>query len=93
MDLKELKKYGVDGKTGFSIKSDDTPENNDIHTRFKTFCKVETANDYTAGLSWLLDKLETSFTISDLQRRIEYLENKIEMMEQPTVKEESPSTF
>jgi len=78
------------GTIRFSIKAEDTKENEGVHAAFKEFCKVETDNNYTQGLRKLLeyyqndfkyemiyDKLEDqSITLEDLRGSIVELQKK-----------------
>ena len=56
----------ADGSIRFSIRADDTEENQKVHDAFKEFCKVETDNNYTQGLRKLLEYYQGDFKIEML---------------------------
>lgn len=83
VELDGLKEHGVDGKIGFSIKADDTVENQEIHKMFQVYCLHKTRNDYTQGLKLLLQRsyeLE-EFEYSELIEKVEQLETRIAVLE------------
>ena len=57
MGMREL----APGYIRFSIKADDTEENQAVHDAFKEFCKVETDNSYTQGLRKLMEYYQGDF--------------------------------
>ena len=56
-----LRKLNVDGMIRFSIKANNSEENENIHTAFKAFCKAECDDNYTLGLKRLLENYETDY--------------------------------
>jgi len=56
-----LRKLKVDGVIRFSIKANNSPENESIHNAFKEFCKVECDDNYTMGIKRLLEAYESDF--------------------------------
>ncbi len=66
LELREIAK----GFIIFSIKADDTEENEGVHKAFWEFCKVETNNDYTQGIKRLLEFYEADFKYELLYNQI-----------------------
>lgn len=60
-----------EGKTGFTIRADDTEENRKVHTAFKEYCKVETDNSYTQGLRKLLEYYMGDYKIGMIYSEIQ----------------------
>lgn len=67
MDLREV----AHGFIRFSIKADDTEENQRVHEAFREFCKVETDNNYTQGLRKLLEYYQGDFKYEMIYNKIE----------------------
>jgi len=55
-----------EGKTGFTIRADDTKENKEVHAAFKEFCRIESDNSYTLGLRKLLEYYQGDFKLEML---------------------------
>jgi len=84
------------GTVRFSIKAEDTKENESVHTAFKEFCKVETDNNYTQGLRKLLEYYQNDFKYEMLFDRqeeqtvtLEDLRGSIVELQKKPVKEEA----
>jgi len=60
--LREIAK----GTIRFSIKADDTLENLQVHSAFKSFCQIETDNNYTLGIRKLLEYYESDAKIGTI---------------------------
>lgn len=69
-----IREMGVEGTVRFSIKANDTEENQAVHTGFKEFCKIECDNNYTLGLKRLLEHYEHQTHIEALWSKIAELE-------------------
>lgn len=67
LGLREL----AEGFIRFSVKADDTEENQKVHEAFKNFCRIETDNNYTQGLRKLLEYYQGDFKYEMLHSRIE----------------------
>ena len=57
MNLRDL----AEGTIGFNIKAKDTEQNQAIHDAFREFCKIESDNNYTLGISKLLEYYQSDF--------------------------------
>lgn len=88
MEEMNLDKLGVKGYVRFSIKADDTPENNSVHDAFKEFCKTETDNNYTQGIRKLLEYYQGDFKYEAIWEAIKELQNGIQMLKQETKEKE-----
>jgi hypothetical protein len=85
IDLKDIAK----GYIRFSIKADDTEENQAVHDSFKDFCKTETDNNYTLGLKKLLETYSGDTKFDILYQEIQVLKEDIaKLKEKPKEKEE-----
>ena len=74
MGLREI----APGYIRFSIKADDTKENQAVHDGFKEFSRVEADNNYTAALRKLLEYWEEDYKYSLLNGAIISLSNEVE---------------
>ena len=74
------------GKIAFTIKADDTEDNNMIHNSFKEFCRLECDNNYTWGLKVLIKNYESDFKYEMLYEEINKL--KVELLELQGAKEQ-----
>jgi len=85
IDLRDIAK----GFIRFSIKAEDTEQNQDVHNNFKEFCRIETDNNYTLGLKKLLDTYSGDTKFEILYQEIQTLKNDIELLKvKPKEKEE-----
>ena len=55
IELSYLKKYGVEGKIGFNISSEDNEINESIYKGFFEYAKTECDNNFTLALKSLLE--------------------------------------
>jgi hypothetical protein len=69
------------GFVRFSIKADDTEENQKVHDAFKEFCKIECDNNYTLGLRKLLEYIEEDSKFASMHLNIEYLASRLAEIE------------
>lgn len=76
IDLRDLSK----GFIRFSIKAEDTEQNQEVHQDFKEFCRIETDNNYTLGLKKLLDTYSGDIKFEILYQEIQTLKNDIELL-------------
>jgi len=79
IDLTEL---NVPGFIRFSIKAEDTQENQEVHNWFKDFAHEETSNNYTKAIARLRELAMGDFKISMLYDIVENLEQKIKQLEE-----------
>ena len=78
---KELREMDIDNKfIRFSIKADDTEENQKVHDAFKEFCKVECDDNYTQGLRKLLEYYQEDFKFTSIWDRIGMLSGEVEQL-------------
>lgn len=89
---------GEEGTVRFGIKAKNTPENIAIHEAFKSFCEKECNNDYTLGLKYLLESMQTDFKYESLSERLMYireeldeLKTKVDALSRDTKKEKEVS--
>jgi len=79
------------GYIRFSIKTEDTEENNVVHNAFKEFCRVETNNDYTMGIRKLLEYYQGDFKYEILYNSIQGIQVELdelkESLKKPTKEE------
>jgi hypothetical protein len=57
----------------FSIKANDTDENQRVHEAFKEFCNVECDGNYTQGLKILLKNYENDYRFDSLYELITHV--------------------
>ena len=62
---------------GFSIKAKDTLENKKVHDEFKEFCKYNTKDDRTIGLSLLLNHFNNYNKLLEFEERLRVLESEV----------------
>ena len=74
----------------FSIKADDTEENQRVHDAFKKFSEIETDNNYTLALRKLLEFWESDWRYEQLSYRIAEIESRIS---EPEKKEKEEVSF
>jgi hypothetical protein len=67
MDLRDI----APGFIRFSIKADDTAENQSVHEAFREFCKIETDNNYTQGLRKLLEYYQSDFKYEMIYNKLQ----------------------
>lgn len=84
IDLSGLQEQGVKGYIRFSIKADDTPENQTTHEDFKKFSTMVCKGDYTLALRLLmlgygnLSLFESSWDkIKSMEEQITNIEGKL----------------
>lgn len=65
-----IRELPAKGFIRFSIKANDTNENQAIHDGFKKFCEVETDSNYTQGLKRLLEHIEMDYKYEALYDKI-----------------------
>lgn len=65
----------------FSIKAEDTENNDMTHKAFKEFCKVECGNDYTLGLKTLLKAYEDDYRFESMWEKIQEMNSRINTLE------------
>lgn len=58
------------GFTRFSVKADDTKENQQVHDAFKEYCRIECDNNYTQGLRKLLEYYQGDFKYEALWDKV-----------------------
>ena len=98
----------ADGYIGFHVKAKDTDENRSVHNEFRLFCQRETGNNYTKGLSLLLNLSQFDFKyellynelhrlnieIAHAKAEIEYLAEKLDNTDKKEVPiKEDGTTF
>ena len=96
VELSYLKKYGVEGKIGFTISSEDTPDNKEVYNSFIAYAKEEANNDYTIALKRLLEHIQTDYKYEVLFDAIKLLEERVlvlETAEKTNTKEEKHLAF
>ena len=71
----------ANGFIRFSIKADDTEENQKVHEAFKEFCKIECDNNYTLGLRKLLEYIEEDAKYASMQMNIESINSRVSDIE------------
>jgi hypothetical protein len=76
IDLRDIAK----GFIRFSIKAEDTEQNQNVHNDFKEFCRLETDNNYTLGLRKLLESYSGDTKFEILYQEIQSLKNDIEVL-------------
>ena len=88
------------GKTGFTIRADDTEANQATHEEYKTFCKMQCDNNYTQGLRVLLDYVKGDFKyemiydkLSEQAATLAELKGSIAQLQSTPKKEDDKSTF
>ena len=93
MEEIKLRDLTDNGFIRFSIKAKDTVENEEVHSQFRTFCKVECDDDYTLGLRTLMNyysdrgMFEAMWdNLKELEARIVELEVKDKPVEKKEVK-------
>jgi hypothetical protein len=69
---------GEDGTIRFGVRTKNTPQNVAIHESFKRFCEQECNNDYTLGLKFLMDAIESDFKYEALSERLNYMKTEID---------------
>lgn len=79
MDETSIDLHGLADKgfIRFSIKAEDTPENELIHNAFKQFAEIEADNNYTLGLRILLKNYEADYRFNILAMDLEALRDEI----------------
>lgn len=65
----------------FSIKCDDTRENQKVHEAFKEFAKLECDNNYTIALRKLLESYQQDWKYESLSMRLMSVESAISAIE------------
>lgn len=80
IELSYLKKYGVDGRIGFNISSEDTEENAKIYKGFFHYAKSEHDNNFTLALRALLDNISADYKYELLLEKIVELEGNIQTL-------------
>jgi hypothetical protein len=83
-----IREMPIPGYIRFSIKSNDTVENQNIHTAFKEYCKTECDNNYTLGLKFLLENYESDFKYTSLYDHIVNLTKRVNELESQCKKAE-----
>lgn len=80
--MDELRKMDAAGFIGFSIKAEDTEQNQKIHDAFRELARVECRDDYTAALELLLRYYEADAKTEMLWDAIQVLEHRIIELEE-----------
>lgn len=71
----------------FSIKCDDTAENQAVHDAFKEFARTECDNNYTMAIRKMLEALQEDWKYESLSIRISNLESATPSAKATEVKE------
>lgn len=84
---KGMRQMSVRGHIRFSIKADDTEENQKVHDAFRAFAKLETDNNFTQALRKLLENLERDWKFEMVWNKLEELETKVAALGKPKSEE------
>ena len=76
-----VRELPVTGFIRFSIKAEDTENNDMTHKAFKEFCRVECGNDYTLGIRTLLKAYEDDYRFESLWEKIQEVNSRIDKLE------------
>ena len=80
-DLGEGIRELAPGYIRFSIKANDTKENEQVHEAFKEFCKVECDNNYTQGVKKLLENYDIDYKYESLFEMCQELKERLNKIE------------
>lgn len=88
---KEMRSIPADEKfIRFSIKANDTEENQKIHDAFREFCRVECDDNYTFGLRRLLENYQDDAKFEALWDKYMYLEAELSELKRKLEEPEKP---
>jgi hypothetical protein len=77
IDLRGLQDKGIKGFIRFTVKADDTTDNEEVHKRFKELARTACGNDYTLTIRMLLDYFDDRGAFEMMWEKVKELETEI----------------